>query len=74
MQATERILIIEDNEDVVAFLTDNILHPNGYSTLVSIDGQDGLRRALDRRRQSTLTGSTSMTTQRRSSGASASAA
>ena len=47
MQATERILIIEDNEDVVAFLTDNILHPNGYSTLVSNDGQDGLRRALE---------------------------
>jgi GAF domain-containing protein/FixJ family two-component response regulator len=47
MQTGERILIIEDNEDVVTFLTDNILHPNGYQTLVSTDGQDGLRRALE---------------------------
>jgi GAF domain-containing protein/FixJ family two-component response regulator len=47
METQERILIIEDNEDVVAFLTDNILHPNGYQTLVSYDGQEGLRRALE---------------------------
>jgi GAF domain-containing protein/CheY-like chemotaxis protein len=47
MEALERVLIIEDNEDVVAFLTDNILHPNGYQTLVSYDGQEGLRRALE---------------------------
>jgi GAF domain-containing protein/FixJ family two-component response regulator len=47
MQTGERILIIEDNEDVVTFLTDNILHPNGYQTLVSNDGQEGLRRALE---------------------------
>ena len=47
MQTGEKILIIEDNEDVVTFLTDNILHPNGYQTLVSSDGQDGLRRALE---------------------------
>jgi GAF domain-containing protein/FixJ family two-component response regulator len=47
MQTGERILIIEDNEDVVTFLTDNILHPHGYDTLVSRDGQDGLRRALE---------------------------
>ncbi len=49
MQTGERILIIEDNEDVVTFLTDNILHPNGYQTLVSTDGQEGLRRALEER-------------------------
>jgi GAF domain-containing protein/FixJ family two-component response regulator len=49
MQTGERILIIEDNEDVVTFLTENILHPNGYQTLVSTDGQDGLRRALEDR-------------------------
>jgi GAF domain-containing protein/FixJ family two-component response regulator len=47
METQERILIIEDNEDVVSFLTDNILHPNGYQTLVSYDGQDGLRHALE---------------------------
>jgi GAF domain-containing protein/CheY-like chemotaxis protein len=47
MQTGERILIVEDNEDVVTFLADNILHPHGYDTLVSRDGQDGLRRALE---------------------------
>jgi len=47
MEALERVLIIEDNEDIVAFLTDNILHPNGYRTLVSYDGQDGLQHALE---------------------------
>lgn len=47
MQTGERILIIEDNEDVVTFLADNILHPHGYDTLISRDGQDGLRRALE---------------------------
>ena len=47
MQTGERILIIEDNEDIVTFLADNILHPHGYDTLISRDGQDGLRRALE---------------------------
>ncbi len=47
METRERILIIEDNEDVVTFLVENILHPGAYETLVSRDGQDGLRRALE---------------------------
>ncbi len=47
MDGKERILIIEDSEDVVTFLTESILHPNGYEALVSRDGEDGLRRALD---------------------------
>ena len=47
MQAGERILIIEDNEDIVTFLADNILHPHGYDTLVALDGQEGLRRAVE---------------------------
>jgi len=49
MQTGERILIIEDNEDVVTFLTENILQPHGYEILVSTDGQEGLRRALEDR-------------------------
>lgn len=49
MQIKERILIIEDSEDIVTFLTESILHPNGYDTLVSRDGEDGLRRALEDR-------------------------
>ncbi len=47
MDTKEQILIIEDSEEVVDFLTDSILHPSGYGTLVSRDGQDGLRRALE---------------------------
>jgi two-component system NtrC family sensor kinase len=49
MQIKERILIIEDSEDIVTFLTESILHPNGYDTSVSRDGEDGLRRALEDR-------------------------
>jgi len=49
METKERILIIEDSEDIITFLTESILHPNGYDTLVSRDGQDGLRRALEER-------------------------
>lgn len=47
MEAKERILIIEDNEEVVNFLCDSILNPSGYETLVTMDGQEGLRRALE---------------------------
>ena len=47
METRERILIIEDNEDVVTFLAESILHPGAYETIVSNDGQDGLRRALE---------------------------
>ncbi|MGB3904618.1 MAG: GAF domain-containing protein [Anaerolineae bacterium] len=49
MDTQERILIIEDSEEIISFLTDSILHPSGYETLVSRDGQDGLRRALEER-------------------------
>lgn len=49
MQTGERILIIEDNEDVVTFLTQNILKPHGYEILVSHDGQEGLRCAMEER-------------------------
>jgi len=47
MDTKERILIIEDSEEIVDFLSDSILNPGGYETLVSRDGQDGLRRALE---------------------------
>lgn len=43
----ERILIIEDSEEVVDFLRDSILGPSGYQTLVARDGQEGLRSALE---------------------------
>ncbi|TKJ28589.1 MAG: hypothetical protein CEE40_11270 [Chloroflexi bacterium B3_Chlor] len=49
MDTQERILIIEDSEEIITFLTDSILHPSGYQTLVSRDGQEGLRRALEER-------------------------
>jgi GAF domain-containing protein/FixJ family two-component response regulator len=47
MEAKERILIIEDSEEITNFLTDSILNPSGYDTLTARDGQEGLRRALE---------------------------
>lgn len=47
METKERILIIEDSEEITNFLTDSILNPSGYETLTARDGQEGLRRALE---------------------------
>jgi two-component system NtrC family sensor kinase len=47
MDTKERILIIKDSEEVISFLTDGILHPNGYETLTARDGQEGLRQAVE---------------------------
>jgi two-component system NtrC family sensor kinase len=47
LEAKERILVIEDSEDIAAFLVDTILSPSGYAPLVATTGQEGLRLALD---------------------------
>jgi two-component system NtrC family sensor kinase len=47
METKERILIIEDREEVISFLTDAILHPEGYETLTAQDGQEGIRQAVE---------------------------
>jgi len=47
MEIKERILIIEDSEEIISFLRESILGPSGYETLAARDGQEGLRRALE---------------------------
>ncbi|MGB9300965.1 MAG: response regulator [Anaerolineae bacterium] len=47
LEAKERILVIEDSEDIAAFLVDTILQPSGYAPLLATTGQEGLRMALD---------------------------
>ena len=43
----ERILIIEDSEDITEVLADTILNPSGYKPLVATSGQEGLHMAVD---------------------------
>jgi two-component system NtrC family sensor kinase len=45
----ERILIIEDSEDIMEVLADSILKPNGYEPLVARSGEEGLHMAVDER-------------------------
>ena len=47
LEAKERILVIEDSEDIAAFLVGTILQPSGYAALLATTGQEGLRMALD---------------------------
>jgi two-component system NtrC family sensor kinase len=47
VEAKERILVIEDSEDIAEFLVNTILQPSGYAPLVATTGQEGLRLALD---------------------------
>jgi two-component system NtrC family sensor kinase len=46
-ETKERILVIEDSDDIVQFLSDTILKPSGYEPLIATTGQEGLRLALD---------------------------
>ena len=43
----ERVLVIEDSEDIAEFLRDTILKPSGCEPFVATTGQEGLRMALD---------------------------
>jgi two-component system NtrC family sensor kinase len=47
VEIRERILIIEDSQDIIDFLTDTILSPRGYEPVVATSGQEGLSRAVD---------------------------
>ncbi len=46
MPEKEKILIIDDRHENLDFLTQYILHPAGYQTLVAYDGEQGLQKAL----------------------------
>jgi two-component system phosphate regulon response regulator PhoB len=44
MGEKKRILVIDDDQDIVTFLT-TLLEDNGYSTISAKDGQEGLEKA-----------------------------
>ncbi len=43
----ERILIIEDSSETQQLLAELVLEPNGYRPIVALDGEEGLRLALE---------------------------
>ena len=47
LQSKESVLLIEDDDEIVQFLTDTVLKPNGYKPTVAATGQEGLRLALE---------------------------
>jgi signal transduction histidine kinase/DNA-binding response OmpR family regulator len=44
--AGEKILVVDDRDDSLQFLTEYILHPNGYRSITARDGEKGLELAL----------------------------
>ena len=44
--AAERVLVVDDAQGVIDFLTDYVLLPNGYEVLTALDGEGGLSLAL----------------------------
>ena len=44
--AKEKVLVIDDRDDSLEFMTEYILKPNGYRYLTAKDGETGLQRAL----------------------------
>ena len=45
--AKEKVLVIDDRDDSLQFMTEYILKPNGYQYITAKDGEAGLRRALN---------------------------
>lgn len=45
--ARERVLVIEDSPETQQLLAELVLGPNGYRHLVAMDGEEGLRMALE---------------------------
>lgn len=45
--ARERVLVIEDSVETQQLLAELVLEPNGYRHLVAMDGEEGLRMALE---------------------------
>jgi GAF domain-containing protein/FixJ family two-component response regulator len=46
---TERVLVVDDAQGVIDFLSDYVLLPNGYQVLAALDGEGGLALALKER-------------------------
>ncbi len=47
VETRERILLIEDSQDVVEYLRDTILRPSGYEPVIANTGQEGLHLAVE---------------------------
>jgi len=45
--ANERVLIVDDSAEIVDFLTEHVLTPNGYQAFAAPDGTAGLQKALN---------------------------
>ncbi|MFZ5915920.1 MAG: ATP-binding protein [Chloroflexota bacterium] len=45
--AGEKVLVIDDRDDSLQFMTEYILKPNGYHYITAKDGEAGLQRALN---------------------------
>jgi signal transduction histidine kinase/FixJ family two-component response regulator len=45
--AGEKVLVIDDRDDSLQFMTEYILQPNGYRYITAKDGEAGLQRALN---------------------------
>jgi len=44
--AGETVLVVDDRDDSLQFLTEYILEPNGYNYIIAKDGETGLQKAL----------------------------
>jgi GAF domain-containing protein/FixJ family two-component response regulator len=44
--AAEKVLVVDDAQGVIDFLSDYVLRPNGYEVLSAVDGEGGLALAL----------------------------
>jgi two-component system NtrC family sensor kinase len=51
LETRERILLIEDSQDVVDYLRDTILRPSGYEPIIANTGQEGLHLAVEEQPQ-----------------------
>jgi len=47
MQTGLKVLIIEDRRENIVFLANNILKPKGFDVITAMDGESGLRKALE---------------------------
>ncbi len=45
--AQKRVLIIENSPEIRQLLAESVLEPNGYRPIVAMDGEEGLRLALE---------------------------
>jgi two-component system NtrC family sensor kinase len=46
-ETRERVLVIEDSEDLIAHVRDTILRPSGYEPVIATTGQEGLHLAVE---------------------------